>query len=408
MRALTLLSASDGIGAVISHRRHQFDSDTCGREHEQHPSRQRVPHPLSILGLQQSVGNQVVARMIAEQAVIQRVVVSPAVVPGLLANMDSSNLVGARAQIDLLWNSGKRTALQNLQRQLAKAGERENADVLVAHIQTYLDKRREADPMASNSSSADQRAFDRDNPPGDQTGIRQVPGQGEVLPAAPTPQQVAALAVRSWQIGDIVDGVSWSTLGHHLQGRMTPADYVRLGDGLLARRDLATGQNNQALATAPQKEQLARGCCQRVAQEIRVGLNSLPVTPGVSYRAATAGIDVYGTKIVPNDLIKDMSFWSTAALRASHTGMDFGSEGTLVAPKVYYIVTGSTGVFLPKYTNKETGVREILYKDQTIFHVDKITNYADRTFFVWITEVNPAGLPAGTVTKNPWSGEQNP
>ena len=139
-----------------------------------------------------------------------------------------------------------------------------------------------------------------------------------------------------------------------------------------------------------------------------MGLNNLPTTPGVSYRASTAAHDVYGTTIVTNDLIKDMSFWSTAALRAGHQGVDFGDEGTLVAPKVYYIVNGSTGVFLPRYTNKETGVREILYRNQTIFRVTKITNYADRTFFVWVSEVDPATLPPNPVTKNPWSGVQNP
>ena len=79
-----------------------------------------------------------------------------------------------------------------------------------------------------------------------------------------------------------------------------------------------------------------------------MGLDNLPTAPGGSYRAATAAPGVYGTTVVTNDLIKDMSFWSTAALRASHTNQGFGSEGTLVKPKVYYIVNGSTGCAPPE------------------------------------------------------------
>jgi hypothetical protein len=384
-------------------------TDTDAREQSERlvePERPPVQH--NVIALQRSAGNQAVTRALADRRVLQRLVVTPTLVPGLLANIDTTNLDFAKAQIDLLWNSGKRTALLGLQRQLVRAGARENADVLVDHIQTYLSKRREDDAMAGNSGFFERRVFDRDNVPGDETGITQQPGQGEVLPVAPDLRQTSALAVRSWQIGDIADGVSWSTLGNHLQGRMTQQNYIDLGDAILRRRDLATGQNNLAAANNLQKEQIAIASCQRVAQEIGVGLGNLPTTPGVSYRAGTAAPDVYGTTIVTNDLIKDMSFWSTAALRASHLNLDFGSEGTLVKPKVYYIVNGSTGVFLPKYTNKEVGVREILYKNQTIFRVSKITNYADRTFFVWITEVDPASLPPTAVTKNPWSGAVNP
>ena len=80
----------------------------------------------------------------------------------------------------------------------------------------------------------------------------------------------------------------------------------------------------------------------------------------------------------------------------------------IVQRAVYYIVNGSTGVFLPRYTNKETGVREVLYREKTIFRVAKITNYADLTFFVWVDEVDPGTLGLNPQTKNPWSGAVNP
>ncbi|MGH3939664.1 MAG: hypothetical protein ACRDTG_13745 [Pseudonocardiaceae bacterium] len=345
--------------------------------------------------------------MLAGHYVIQRFLIPQALIEGLLANIDTADLPGAKAEIDLLWDSGKRTTLLKLCKQLAAAGGRDNANTLVKYIDGYLSRRSRKDPMAGNASWFETTVFDRANAPADQTGIRHQPGQRPTAPAAPTPREQAALAVRSWQVGDLTDAVSWSTLGLHLQGRLSPADYQRLGHDLLGQRDLLSGANNQANATNAQKENFARVACDRVSQEIRQGLDDLPKTPGVSYRAATAAIDVYGTKIVTNDLIKDKSFWSTAALRAGHVGHEFGSEGTLATPKVYYIVNGSTGVYLPKYTNTEVGVRETLYPDQTIFRVTKITNYADKTFFVWITEVDPLTLPPGAVTKNPWSGAQN-
>jgi hypothetical protein len=155
------------------------------------------------------------------------------------------------------------------------------------------------------------------------------------------------------------------------------------------------------------KELVARASCARVSREIGAGLQALPKTEGVSYRAATAAVGVYGTAINVGDLVKDRAFWSTAGLRMSHRNTSFGSEGTLATPKVYYIINGRTGVFLPRYTDKEVGVREILYKSQTIFRVTKITNYADRTFFVWVDEADPATLGVNPATKNPWSGAVN-
>jgi hypothetical protein len=372
---------------------------------------------LDVLGLQRTAGNSATGRLLTGLRVatagrtLHRAIIPSAGIDGLFGNLDTSNLDASKAQIDQMWNGGKRKGLAELYIKLRKApvyAHHSNNEALQTYVKRYLDKKREDDPLAGNSGFWEHKSFDFFNDPADETGITQMPGQAEQLPAHPTLLQTSALAVRSWQIGDIVDGVSWSTLGKHLTGRLSQQNYVDLGDGILARRDLLNGTNLQATSTNPQKEQVARASCQRVSQEIRVGLGNLPVTPGVSYRAATAAVGVYGSSINVGDLVKDMSFWSTAGLRQGHTGSDFGSDGTLQAPKVYYVINGSTGVFLPKFTNKEVGVREALYKDQTIFRVSKITNYADRTFFVWVDEVDPATLAPNPVTRNPWSGAVNP
>lgn len=183
---------------------------------------------------------------------------------------------------------------------------------------------------------------------------------------------------------------------------------MELGAGILGRRDLRNGTDLQAAADDAQKTAVAQASLLRVANEVRGGLDGLPAKEGVSYRAATSAPGVFGSTINVGDYIKDMAFWSTSGLKMAHLGADFGSEGTLEAPKVYYIITGSTGVFLPRFTHKEVGVREVLFKHQTLFQVTRITNYANRTIFVHVTEINPATLAAPPVTKDPWSGMTHP
>jgi len=375
-----------------------------------------APSGLDVSSLQRAAGNRATARMLATLRLppgaraLQRTIIPAAGIAGLVGNLDTANLDASKAQIDAMWNGGKRKGLADLYAALGQASATDthpaNNQALRTHIDTYLHKRREDDPLAGDSPFYERWAFDYAHAAADETGITQIPGQAEVLPNPATQLQTAALAVRGWQIGDIADGVSWSTLGRHLQGRMSPKEYFDLGDDILAWRH-AHGVAAPAMAAAGMKALLAQQACRRVSQAIGAGLDFLPKCQGESYRAATAARGVYGTTIDVGDLIKDRAFWSTAGLRMGHRNASFGSEGTLDAPKVYYIINGSTGVFLPRYTNKEVGVREILYKNETIFRVRKITNYLDRTFFVWVDEVDPATLAPNPVTKNPWSGAVN-
>ncbi len=341
---------------------------------------------------------------------VQRAIIPHGPIDGLNADIDTANVDASKAQIDEMWNGGKRQGLAALYVSLVNAKSEnypKNNKRLQDYIDKYLKKQAKKDPEAGVASIGQQTWFDLKNPAGDETGITERPGIGEILPTNATPQQTYALYVRSWQIGDIVDQISWSTLGLHLQGRMDIMDYIRLGEEVLGYRDLKNGTNLLETATGTDLLHLAKQALNRVRNEIRVGLDGLPKRDGVSYRAATAAVGVYGTRVNVGDYIMDKSFWSTSALKLEHRGQKFGGEGTVKNPKVYYIITGSTGVFLPKYTNKEVGVREVLFKDQTIFKVNKITNYADQTFFVYVTETDPNTLSANQVTKNPWSGTNN-
>ena len=213
-----------------------------------------------------------------------------------------------------MWNGGKVGGLVALRLHLEAADPelhpRNNA-ALVSHIKDLLDKQASADPNAGNSGWLAQKNFDYWNPAGDQTGITPQPGRGEQLPEDPTDLQVNALAVRSWQIGDIVDGVSWSKLGLHLQGRLSAAGYVDLGAGILGRRDLRDNTNLQATTNDLQKTAVAQASLLRVANEVRGGLDGLPVKEGVSYRAATSAPGVFGSAINVGDYVKALALTQT-------------------------------------------------------------------------------------------------
>jgi hypothetical protein len=342
---------------------------------------------------------------------LQRLVVPVTGTNGLLANLDTANFGVARQQVDTLWLGGRVDALAELMFSLQPApGDLHPANTrqLRAHITELLSRRAASDPNAGNASWLTQKAFDLLNRPQDETGIVQPPGQAPQAPANPTALQTAAIGVRSWQVGDLTDSISWSTLGNHMQGRISAAKYIQLGHDLQGLHDLKNGTNLQGTLSDLQKTQLAQNALARVEGEVRGGVNGLPQREGVSYRAATSAPGVFGGAIQVGDLIKDMAFWSTAALPMPHLGIDFCSEGTTGTPKAYFIVTGSSGVFLPRFTNTEVGVREVLYPDQTIFRVTQITNYAKRTYFVHVTEQDPATLGLNPATKNPWSGANNP
>lgn len=342
---------------------------------------------------------------------IQRAIIAASAANGLAAPMDTAHKAVSKQQIEALWLGGRRAALTTLQADLLAARpdvHPRNNRALHGRITDLLAKVAADDPEAGNAGWFARRRFKQAHTAQDETGIVQQPGGAAILPNNPTALQTDALAVRSWQIGDIADSVSWSALGLHLQGRMAHADYTQLGDDILVFRDLKNGTNNQPNASNHQKRVIARASLLRVTNEVRGGLNGLPASPGVSYRAQGVAPGVYGSTVNVGDLVKDLSFWSTSGFKMPHRGANFGAEGTAPAPKAYFIITGATGVYLPRYTNKEAGVHEVLFKNETIFQVNQITNYADRTFFVHVTEVDPATLAPNPVTKNPFTGVNNP
>ena len=350
-------------------------------------------------------------RAAARTLPVQRVQIDAARFAGLPGAMDTSAHAASKQQIDTMWESGRIAGLKLLMIYLLDVADPANAannQSLAHHIAGLVEREAGADADARASGWLDRKWFDLQNPAADRTGITRIPGRADVLPRAPTALQQHALAVRSWQIGDILDSVSWSTLGAHLQGRMDAANYEKLGNDILAFRDLRNGTNVQAGAQPQEKIDVAHASLQRVTGEVRGGLDGLPKRAGESYRSATTAPNVYGNLINVGDHIKDMAFWSTSGLKMDHRNVPYGAEGKLAAPMVYYLVTGQNGVFLPGVTNTETGVREILYKNETVFRVTRIVNYGNRTYFVRVVEVDPATLPPHTVTKNPWSGADNP
>lgn len=335
------------------------------------------------------------------QGVIQRAVIAHGPIDGLAVNLDTAGLDVAKQLINGMWNAGKRSGLVNLREKLRTAHDtdahQDNNMSLQKHILRHLKRKASNDPEKGNSGWYAKWRFDADHAPADKTGLTQV-GPTVTAPVHPTVEQAAAIGVRAWQAGDIINKINWKTVGLHLQGRMPDQDYV--DHAVLVPGTDLLDRNGKILAV--------KAAIDAVAQGVRDGLDDLTAYVGSSYRAATVAPGVLGSSINVGDLIKDASFWSTSALKLSHKGVDFGADGTVDAPRVYYIITGSSGVFLPQYTNFEAGVREVLFKDQTIFRVQKIHNYHHATYFVHVQEVNPAVLPPAPVTKNSWTGVVNP
>lgn len=136
-------------------------------------------------------------------------------------------------------------------------------------------------------------------------------------------------------------------------------------------------------------------------------MDALPNYEGISYRqAGVKDGSVYGSKINTGDYIMDKSFWSTSALKLDGSAGKWGSDGRKDKPKVYFIITGSTGKYINKYAQLEEGQHEVLFKNETIFKVGKIANYKKETFFVHVKEVDRNDLNKNDDIKDPYEGKK--
>lgn len=335
---------------------------------------------------------------------IQRSVIAPAQIAGLAANIDTAQFDAAKAQVDTLWNSGQRKTLIALYTALGTAYQidthPEQNKALRTHIHGYVSKDAKDDAEHGNANFFTKGVFDLTHGASDKTGIKD-----GAAPNNPTAEQSAAMGVRAWQAGDVINNINWKTVGLYLQGRLSDAEYGALIVMFPAPAPLP---NAVVIPQAQREKAHVDGLIEQVAQSIRDGLNYLPAYVGKSYRAATTAQGIMSSQVTVGDLIKDKSFWSTSALQLDNGGNSFGTEGTQAAPKVYYIIDGSSGVFLPAFTNFEANVREVLFKDETVFRVKKIHNYNEATFFVSIEEVDQATLAPAAAVKNPWTGTVYP
>jgi hypothetical protein len=351
------------------------------------------------------------------RGVIQRVVIPSAPGNGLGANLDTMGLSGSKALIDAMWNNGNRAGLKALLVALQKAPPDEyqdNSRKLQEYISDYLRRQLADEPMKGNSGIFARGLVTLSNSTSDETGLTDDgSGKLEKPPDKPTKLQEAAMAVRKWQKGDVVSQIPWKLLGEHLQGRAKRTEYIAEGLVVLTKQENDEKKNKKTpaieakTATDEQKIKAAKAMCDQVSREMQESLEYLEKKEGVSYRTATSAQGVYGTAIVVGDFIMDKSFWSTSAIRGTVDSKKFGSEGTASKPNIYYIIEGINGVYAPRYTAEEKGVHEVMFRGGTIFRVQRIRNYDDKAFFVWVEEVIPKNGPVTRETKDPWTGAVN-
>lgn len=367
------------------------------------PALQKASHdpgrlaPGDVLQLQQTIGNRATGKVLAQArltaaptATIQRVRI-----PNIDPNdpsliLDTALLNHAQGIINTLWNKGKRQTLQNLFNQITQAQDPINAannQTISQLIQSKLNLNTGDVPENAQSGWGETAALKFNY----------------LLQTASDP--VVQAGLRMWVSGDPQRGINWNMIGKHLRGRLTPAEYQQIGTMNYLLADQSNQTNLEPAYTLPQREQAGRQLLDAARNDIRGALDALPTHEGVSFRqAGVLNGTVYGGLINVGDYIRDTTFWSTSALRISGSAGGWGQDGTLANPKVYFIINGTTGKYIAKYSGQEEGQHEVLFKDLVTFQVNKIANFRNETFFVHVTEVDPATIPPGTAPKNPYNG----
>ncbi|MGH9130056.1 MAG: hypothetical protein ACRDY2_14130 [Acidimicrobiales bacterium] len=211
--------------------------------------------------------------------------------------------------------------------------------------------------------------------------------------------------LRMWVTGDPTRGLNWKVLAKHLRGLLPQKEYEDIGTlhYMLEDRDNVTN----LVDTIPSgtKVQAARGLLDMMKTDVEGALDALPPHDGISYRQySPANSSVYGGAINVGDYLRDAAFSATSALRISGSAGEWGQDGSTDHPKVYFIITGSSGRYISKYAQQEEGQHEVLFMDSVTFKVTKIANFRLETFFVHLAEVAAASLPLGQVIKNPYDG----
>lgn len=321
---------------------------------------------------------------------IQRLVVQQNTIDGLTANLDTTNLDTAKGLINTLNDSGKRKSLSDLYVQIKEADKAEdtaNNKKLIKFIYAIIQ---------GKTSSVDEN---KTSGFGEKTALK------FKYWGATATNVVVQAGLRMWITGDPQRGVNWNMIGKHLRGLLTGDEYEQIGTMVYLLEDQQNNTNLVDTFLRAQKIQKAKQLLDTVRNDIRGALDALPDHDGMSYRqAGVANASVFGGTVNVGDYIRDTTFWSTSALRISGSAGNWGDDGTKDAPKVYFIINGSTGKYISKYAGQEEGQHEVLFKNLATFQLTKIANFRNETFFVYLTEVDPTTLAQGQAIKNPYHG----
>ncbi|MBB6253741.1 hypothetical protein [Nitrospirillum iridis] len=312
-------------------------------------------------------------------APVQRVVIPQADIPGLAADFDTTQLGPATQVVEQLQAGGRRTSLQLLEQRIRLADQAENTannKTLIAELNRLLTLGVGDVAESATSGLGEKMAL-----AWRYTGADQV-------------NDDVRAGVRTWVSGVPGTVVNWRMIGQHLRGLLPNQDYE--GVGATAPETLTP------LNPLQTNEERGRDAMAAASQRINLALAQLPAHEGPSYRqSGVANSTVYGGAIHVGDYIRDPSFVSTSALRMNGSAGDWGAPGTVQQPKAYFIIQGRTGRYISKAAQQEEGQHEVLFRNDTPFRVDRITNIRGTTFFVYVTEAQP---PQGANVKNPYNG----
>ncbi len=316
---------------------------------------------------------------ISNQSPIQFHKVKKEELEGLNADFDSENYGESIQQIDELVDIGNTTTLKLLHGVLfGKKGKND------AKLVKYIERKLKSGPEI---------------PDKEKMGLLEKYWIGRSFSSQPEVDESVRKGLNMWVVGDTERGINWEMVGKHLRGLLSDEDYKLIGM-LSIMKSGKKEEDDKTLI------KMGRELMNAVRGDIRVALDKLPDFTGKTYRLSSIkDTSVFADKIKKGDLIKDTTFWSTAAVRGAGAAAEkWGNEGTTAKPMAYFIIESATGKYIAKYSKIE-GEREVLFKDNVIFRVLRIVNLGT-TFYVYIQELKD--VPRNTLVKNPFTGDPYP
>ena len=183
---------------------------------------------------------------------------------------------------------------------------------------------------------------------------------------------------------------NYYTFSSHLRGIREDGWYISLGQRIYSSLKYNNELNKSNIPEFENSNEtylfLGKQKHNEVCNKLSDELNSLPNFVGKCYRFVELDSHhAYSEKIKKNDLVMDYSFMATNLYRGGGKNL-WGVNGHSDSIMAYYIIECKTGKLIEEIANNAEN--EILFNTETIFKVNRIINYSNKTFYIYMTEIS--------------------